>query len=252
MTARRRARREHAARRRGILRAMHATSPTLPRVPSTVLFDLDGTLLDSSRPVLAAWTEALRGMGLDPLPSDQLRRVIGPPMQLVAPELLAERGRHAPADVDEVVARFRAAITELEVVEALAYTGVEDVLRRLSAAGRRLAVVTSKPVQAALRVVPALGFDDVFVAVHGPDQDRPEAKVHTMAAALERLGGIDPADTVLVGDRYHDVEAGLAHGIATIGVTWGGFGDRAELEAAGAAAIADTVDELAVLLGLDP
>ena len=117
-------------------------------------------------------------MGLDPLPRDQLHRVIGPPMQLVAPELLSERGRH------------------------------------------------------------------------GPDQHRPEAKVHTMAAAIELLDGFDPRDAVLVGDRYHDVEAGLAHGIATIGVTWGGFGDRAELEAAGAAAVVDTVDELATLLGL--
>lgn len=228
---------------------MHATSPTLPRVPSTVLFDLDGTLLDSSRPVLAAWDAALTGMGLPTLPAEQLHRVIGPPMQLVAPELLAERGRDTD-HVDELVARFRTAITELEVVEALAYEGVEGLLRQLSAAGRRLAVVTSKPVQAARRVVPALGFDDVFVAVHGPDQDRPEAKVHTMAAAIDLLGDVDPGDTVLVGDRHHDVEAGLAHGIATIGVTWGGFGHRAELTDAGAAAVVDTVDELATLLGL--
>lgn len=230
---------------------MPPTSPALPRVPSTVLFDLDGTLLDSSRPVLAAWTAALTGMGLDPLPDDELHRVIGPPMQLVAPELLAERGRHDAGDVDELVSRFRAAITELEVVEALAYAGVEDLLRRLHAAGRRLAVVTSKPVQAAERVVPALGFHDVFVAVHGPDQDRPEVKTATMGAAIELLGDVDPADTVLVGDRHHDVDAGLAHGIATIGVTWGGFGDRAELEAAGAVAVVDTVDELATLLGLE-
>ena len=230
---------------------MHApTSPTLPRVPSTVLFDLDGTLLDSSRPVLAAWHAALTGMGLDPLPDDQLHRVIGPPMQLVAPELLAERDRHDDADVDELVRRFRDAIHEVEVAEALAYEGVEEVLRRLADAGRRLAVVTSKPVQAARRVVPALGFDDVFVLVHGPDEARPEAKVHTMAAAIEALGGVVPHDTVLVGDRHHDVEAGAAHGIATIGVTWGGFGHRAELESAGAAAVVDTTAELADLLGL--
>jgi phosphoglycolate phosphatase len=228
---------------------MHTAPATLPRVPSTVLFDLDGTLLDSSRPVLAAWSAALTGMGLDPLPRDELHRVIGPPMQLVAPELLAERGRDDDA-VDEVVARFRAAITELEVEQALAYAGVEDLLRRLVADDRRLAVVTSKPVQAARRVVPALGFADVFVAVHGPDEARPEAKRHTLASAMRVLGGVDPDDTVLVGDRHHDVEAGAANGIATIGVTWGGFGHRTELEDAGAAAVVDTVDELAALLGL--
>ena len=70
-----------------------------------------------------------------------------------------------------------------------------------------------------------------------------------MATALELLGDVDPGDTVLVGDRHHDVHAGHAHGIPTIGVTWGGFGQRQELEAAGAAAVVDTVDDLAALLG---
>jgi phosphoglycolate phosphatase len=223
---------------------------TLPREPSTVLFDLDGTLLDSSRPVLAAWRSALTGMGLEPLPGDELHRVIGPPMQLVAPELLAERGRHDDDAIDEVVRRFRTAMGEVEVAQALAYDGVETLLRRLARAGRRLAIVTSKPIQAASRVVPALGFDDVFVLIHGPHEDRPEGKVNTMADALDQLDDVDPADTVLVGDRHHDVEAAGAHGIATIGVTWGGFGHRDELERSGAAAVVDTTEELADLLGV--
>ena len=214
-----------------------------------MLFDLDGTLLDSSRPVLAAWTAALAGMGLPPLPADELHRVIGPPMQTMAPALLAERGRDAPEDVDEFVRRFREAIGELEVAEALAYAEVEGLLRRLHEDGRRLAVVTSKPVQAARRVVPALGFAELFVHVEGPDQAVPEPKAVTMERAIRALD-VDPDGTVVVGDRHHDVEAAAAHGLATIGVTWGGFGTREELRAAGAALVVETVDELARALGV--
>lgn len=216
---------------------------------STVLWDLDGTILDSSRPVLAAWAEALTGMGLDPLPADELHRVIGPPMQHVAHELLAERGRSGEDAYDEVVARFRAAITEREVVEAVAYDGVVDVVRAVHATGRRMAVVTSKPMEATVRVLPALGIVDLFVHVEAPPQAAPEEKTATMARAVGALG-IDPDDTVMVGDRHHDVVSAAAHGVPTVGVTWGGHGTRAELDGAGAALVVDVPDELrAALLG---
>lgn len=234
-----------------------APPPRLPTRPGTVLFDLDGTLLDSSRPVRAAWGAALVGMGLATLPDDELHRVIGPPMQLVAPTLLAERGRTDAAAVVEVVRRFREAIHDLEVEQALAYPGALDVVRACHADGRRLAVVTSKPRQSALRVLPALGVepgpDGWFVHVEAPDQARPEPKDVTLGRALHVLaaaGGVDPTDTVLVGDRHHDVDAGIAHGVATIGVTWGGFGTRAELIDAGAALVVDTPPALADALGL--
>lgn len=188
-------------------------------------------------------------MGLDPLPHEQLHRVIGPPLRHSAPEVLAERGRDTAEDLDEFLDRFRTAIHEVEVTEALAYEGVEDVLHRVAAADRRLAVVTSKPMQATSRILPALGIADLFVHVEAPDQASTEVKVETMARAVEALAlGTD--DAVLVGDRRHDVEAGAAHGIPTIGVTWGGLGHRAELEDAGAALIVDTPGQLAEALGV--
>lgn len=188
-------------------------------------------------------------MGLDPLPREQLHRVIGPSVWHSAPNVLAERGRGTPEDLEEFLDRFRTAIHEVEVTEALAYEGVEDVLHRVAAADRRLAVVTSKPMQATSRILPALGIADLFVHVEAPDQASTEVKVETMARAVEALAlGTD--DAVLVGDRRHDVEAGAAHGIATIGVTWGGLGQRAELEDAGAALIVDTPGQLAEALGV--
>lgn len=213
-----------------------------------MLFDLDGTILDSSRPVLAAWAEALGGMGLPVLPEDELHRVIGPPMQHVATELLAERGAHGEAAYDEVVTRFRAAMGAIEVEQAIAYDGVVDVVRALHEDGRRLAIVTSKPLEAASKVVPALGIDDLFVHLEAPPQAAPEVKAATMARAVEVLE-VDPADTAMVGDRHHDVDAATAHGIGTIGVTWALHASRRELEEAPAAAVVDRPDELLALLG---
>lgn len=197
----------------------------------------------------SAWVTALEQMGLQPLPIDQLGRVIGPPMQLVAHELLAERGRTGDADVEEFVARFRRAIGELEVDQALAYPGITAVLRAVHADHRRLAVVTSKPIQATRRVVPALAIQELFVHLEGPDEDRPEAKTTTLARAVAHLDP-DVHDTVLVGDRHHDVEAATDHGIATIGVTWGGFGSEQELRDAGATAVVHSPTELASTLGV--
>lgn len=227
------------------------TPTPLPRRPGTVLFDLDGTILDSSRPVLAAWAEALSGMGLPVLPEDELHRVIGPPMQHVATELLAERGEHGEAAYDEVVTRFRAAIGEVEVEQAIAYDGVVDVVRALHADGRRLAIVTSKPMESATRVVPALGIADLFVHLEAPPQAAPEVKSATMARAVAALD-VDPSDTAMVGDRHHDVEAAAAHGIATIGVTWAAHSDHGELTDAGAAAVVDAPAALGAVLASRP
>lgn len=222
----------------------------LPDVPGTVLFDLDGTILDSSRPVLAAWATAFGGMGLPPLPEAELHRVIGPPMAAVAPELLAERGRVDDAAYDELVARFEVAIAEVEVTQALAYDGMVDLVEALHDAGRRLAIVTSKPMESAIRVVPALGIADLFVHLEAPPRSAREGKVATMARAVETLD-VDPADTAMVGDRHHDVDAATAHGLATIGVTWAVHASVEELRAAGAAALVATPTDLAAALGLD-
>lgn len=221
----------------------------LPDAPETVLFDLDGTLLDSSRPVHAAWHATLTGMGLPTLPVEQLGRVIGPPTLVTAPQLLAERGRDDDAAFEEFMPRFREAIAEFEVEQALAYPGTVELLHALHDAGRRLAVVTSKPMQSAVRVVPALGIADLFVHLEAPDEADPEPKTVTLARALEFLD-LPGHQTVLVGDRHHDVEAGLDHDVATIGVTWGVFGSARELTDAGAVTVVERPEQVLPLLGL--
>jgi len=135
------------------------------------------------------------------------------------------------------VAAYRQRYETACVVETLPYPGVGPVVEQL-AAQLPLAVATSKPVHFAEPILEALGLRDAFRVVVGPSLTAmKESKSETVARALDALGCPGPA--ALVGDRRHDVAAGRANGIDTIGVTWG-FGSRAELETAGADSVVET------------
>lgn len=218
------------------------------RHPQLLLFDLDGCLVDSTAPISAAMNHALVAVGLPAREPGELIRFIGPPLFASFETLLHE----ARGDVG-LAARCVTLYRELYLEEALRSTtlvpGMEAVLHELGVAVA-MAVVTSKPGEYAVPIVDALELRRHFLAVHAPATDlKGEPKAHTLARALEDLApGADPATAVMIGDREHDVTAGIACGTATVGVTWGA-GDRAELEAAGADHIVTTPAALAGLFG---
>jgi phosphoglycolate phosphatase len=115
---------------------------------------------------------------------------------------------------------------------------------------RPLAVATAKPVEFAGPILERLGLAGLFRAVAGPPLAAPagEPKARIVARALEALGLSDGAKAALVGDRHHDVEAGRALGLATVGVLWGS-GSAQELSAAGAGFLARTPSDLLALFG---
>ena len=127
---------------------------------------------------------------------------------------------------------------------------MRELVDALVAAGRRLLVVTTKPVAFAAPILDAVGLRDAFEGVFAPELSAlHEAKDVTLRRGLD-ASGVDVADVSevwMVGDRHHDVDAGVAVGTHTAGVTWGA-GSRAELEAAGAEVVVDTPDELAAVL----
>jgi len=211
--------------------------------PSAVLFDLDGTLVDSRPGIVAALNATLRQLGEPEVPEAALVPRIGPPIHDTWSELLQR-----PVDeVEDVVVAYRERYATLMLDGTSVYPGVVRLLERLSADGHLMAVATSKAQPMAIALLEHLGLDGFFAAVRGPVPPSTEEKPATVGRALEALGLATGTGAVLVGDRHHDVTGGHAHGLAVIGATWG-YGSREELGAAGAEAIASEPAGVAPLL----
>lgn len=214
---------------------------------SLVLLDLDGTLMDSAPGIISSIVHTFETHGL-PVPSDDdLRRFVGPPIG-------ASFAMHgfAPEDVPEAIRTYRADFIPRGMWMNSVFDGVPELLAALRESGRRLAVATSKPEPFARELTAHFGLDEHLEGVFGAtlDETTRATKAAVVGHALAELG-IDPAsapaEAVMVGDRLHDVHGAAEHGLETVGVTWG-YADPGELEAAGAAAVVSTPEELAELL----
>lgn len=211
--------------------------------PRLVMFDLDGTLVDSGPGIRASIRHAATAVGLPEPTPEQLRALIGPPFPAAFRDVLGVDGPTA----DGMMAAYREVYGAGAMFDVSLYEGVPEALEELAGRGDVLAVTTSKPGFYAERIVAHLGLPDAFAAgVHGAALDGSvEGKAAVVGLALARHGG-GPV-TGLVGDRHHDVEGARAHGLPCLGVSWG-FGGRDELAAAGAADVVDKPAEIPAAL----
>ena len=207
-----------------------------------VLFDLDGTLVDSTPGIWSSVRAAAAALGLaEPTPA-QLRAMVGPPLQDGFALVLGV----PPSDVDHAVAAYRAHYAAGAVLDVTVHDGVPAVLAELRGRGAVLAVATSKPEVFAVRVLEHTGLLPTFAAVHGATLDGAvRHKDQVVAAAL--AAHPEGRRPVLVGDRAHDVLGAAAHGLPCIGAGWGQAEDG-ELVAAGAAAVVDRPAEVLAAL----
>jgi pyrophosphatase PpaX len=207
----------------------------------TVLFDLDGTVVDSGGIILASMRHATQEVLGRDYSDEELMQAVG------GPGLEAQMSALAPDHVEQLVDVYRAHNEPLhDELEACA--GMEDVLVRLREEGRRLGVVTAKrrsTVELAFAQVP-LGH--LFEAIVGGDEtERHKPDPAPLLLGAERLGA-DPAATAYVGDSPFDVRAAKAAGMFAVAVTWGRIHDRERLEAEQPDAIVDQAEELLGLL----
>ena len=207
----------------------------------TILFDLDGTLTDSGPGITNAVRYALGQKGYAVPPREELFSFIGPPLHVS----FQRRCGVDEAGAAELVRTFRVYYNEMGgILENEVYPGIRELLGELKKAGKRLVLATSKPQAAAELVMRHFGLDEwIPVIIGGTDDPRRNTKGKVIAWALREYG-IDPGTAVMVGDREHDVQGAAENGIPAIGITWG-YGDRVELEGAGAKAIFDTPAETA-------
>jgi pyrophosphatase PpaX len=206
-----------------------------------ILFDFDGTVVDSGAIILASMRHATREvLGQDFDDADLLQAVGGPGLE-------AQMAVFAPDQVDELVRVYRAHNEPLHD-ELAACVGMEDVLVRLHDEGRRLGIVTAKrrsTVDLAFARVP---ISHLFETVVGGDEtERHKPDPEPLLLAAERMG-VDPSTCAYVGDSPFDIRAAKAAEMFAVAVTWGRIHDRGRLEREEPDAIADSAEELLELL----
>ena len=211
---------------------------------NTILFDLDGTLTDSAPGILNSVRYACRKMGLALPEEATLRRFLGPPLVDSFRELVGL----SPAEADRAVAAFREYFPEKGIFENEVYPGIPAMLADLHSRGCKLILATSKPEEFARRIMEHFDLAQYFTAICGATMDETRTdKAEVIAYALDTAHITDKTGVVMVGDREHDVLGAKKNALPCIGALYG-YGSRAELSAAGAAAIADTVADLHTLL----
>ena len=207
----------------------------------SILFDLDGTLTDSGEGIINCAALALERFGIEVPDVETMRQFVGPPLV----ESFAKFG--VPADqVEEAVAIYRSRYIPIGKYENAPYPGVYELLDALKAQGHTLYVATSKPEEMSVDILNHFDLAKYFTCICGASLDNSRnTKDAVIGYLLEKIGGRDTA--VMVGDTAFDVLGAKIHGIPTIGVSWG-YGKVADMENAGAVAIAHTMDQLLELL----
>lgn len=211
-------------------------------MPSALLFDLDGTLVDSIELILGSARHAFVGFPGRAPSDDEWRAGIGRPLLTVLREHASDE-----AEADRLLTRYREYQMEHHDRLMRAYDGIVYALRTFAAAGHPLAVVTSKADWLARKALELVGVDDLFPVLVGCDtcaNHKPHPEPVERALALL---GVARDNAIFVGDSAHDVESGRAAGVYTVGVTWGAF-SRGELEAARADEVIDNVRQLSTLV----
>jgi len=206
-----------------------------------VLFDLDGTVIDSGAIILASMRHAAKEVLGAEVPDEELMAAVG------GPGLEAQMHALAPDRVEELVTVYRAHNEPLHD-ELVCCPGIDDVLVQLRDEGRRLGIVTAKrrtTVELAFAKVP-LGH--LFETVVGGDEtERHKPDPAPLRLALERLGA-GPNEAAYVGDAPFDIQAAKAAGLFSVAVAWGGIHARERLEAEEPDAVVDTAEELLAVL----
>lgn len=216
---------------------------------ATLLFDLDGTLTDPGVGITRCIRHAMEQMGGPLEPTEAYARFIGPPLQRNFSELLGPGRSHL---VEDAVRAYRERYGDVGMWENERYEGIDEVLADLRARGHRLLVATSKPTFYARPIVERFGLLPHFDDVYGAELDGTRADKRDLLAHVVACEALDPARSVMIGDRGADMQGATANGLRTIGVTYG-YGTRDELSDAGAERIVASPHDLAsAVAALDP
>lgn len=205
-----------------------------------ILFDLDGTLTDSSPGIMNSIVYALKKCNISVENTDDLRKFLGPPLH----ESFRDFYGFDDEKSMEAVGFYREYFSTKGLLENEVYSRIRELLEDLKDNGKRLILATSKPQPFTDRIMEHFDLAKYFEFIAGSTMDGTRSKkAEVIAYALESCGIMGKSNVVMVGDREHDIIGAKTVGIDSIGVEYG-YGDYDELSDAGATYIVKTVEEL--------
>ena len=205
-----------------------------------VAFDLDGTLTNPERGLVASFSYGLSKMGIDVSDKEFLKRFIGPPLHDAWQEVYG----FTPEEAREAVRLFREFFSVYGWWDNELYEGIPEMLATLKNRGKYIVLTTSKPEVFAKRILERFDLAKYFDFVAGATLDESRNKKgDVIRYALDLAGVEDLSEVIMIGDREHDIIGAKQNKIDSIGVLWG-YGDLLELEKAGPTYIAEKVLDL--------
>ncbi len=208
-----------------------------------ILFDLDGTITDSSPGIINSYLYSLYKIGLAENDIDKLKSYIGSPLRAY----YTERHNLSTADSDIAVKHFREHYAEKGIFENNVYPKMDVLIDKLSESGYRLYIATSKPLQFAITVLNHFRLKEYFNSIHGSDMSAENKPKDKLIADAILMNGLIKNESIMIGDRYHDINGAKSNGIASIAVTYG-YGSINELSQLQPDYIADSANEIEKIL----
>lgn len=204
-----------------------------------ILFDLDGTITDSKPGIVTCIRYALDSKGIS-CPDSILDKMVGPPFRVSMREFL---GLDMPM-IEQLITLYRGVYETDGWKMCEIYSGILEMFEKLKAAGKHLAVATSKPMKFTNLMIDGLGIRKYFDFVGGASSDASkETKADVVQLVLDSLNITDRSKVLMVGDRLYDIEGAHACGVDAAGILWG-YGDEEELCSFNAEYIVDTPESL--------
>ena len=205
-----------------------------------ILFDLDGTLTDPAEGITNSAAYSLSKYGIEVSDKKELYKFIGPPLK----DSYIEYYGFSESDALQAIEYYREYFKPKGMFENKVYSGVPELLNTLKQSGKRVILATSKPEVFSTEILKHFDLYKYFDFVSGATLDGTRSKkADIIAYALAEMRIIEKEKCLMVGDRAQDINGAIANGIDSLGVLYG-YGDRAELENAGATYIAETVEDI--------
>jgi phosphoglycolate phosphatase len=206
-----------------------------------IIFDLDGTLIDSKKDIADAVNSTLGAMGLEKMEYEALYHYVGNGVRPVIEKSMIDSNQEER--LPEAIRHFQVTYIETLLDTTVMFDGVEEVLDHFAGKGKKMAVASNKPYRYVEKILKGLDMSRYFLSVLGGDSLHTSKPEPEMLLEVMKEAGVGRDRSVIVGDSRVDIKAGINTGIRTVGVAYG-FRERGELVDANPDALIETPIEL--------